>query len=55
MIETLPQSWYILYMITAKKTLLYCLFFVAIAAYFTYLQSAQVFADPDSFYHAKIA
>ena len=42
-------------MITAKKTLLYCLFFVAIAAYFTYLQSAQVFADPDSFYHAKIA
>ncbi len=42
-------------MTTSKKTLFYCLFFVLIAAYFTYLQGAKTFADPDSFYHAKIA
>lgn len=37
-----------------KKLLIYTLFFAAAAAYFTYLQGSKTFADPDSFYHAKI-
>jgi len=38
-----------------KTLLIASLLFATIAAYFTYLQGVQVFADPDSFYHAKLA